>query len=122
MQSASLLPRLAELPEFGGRKNIAQFAWYGLQGSIQTLQGFRIYPAGVDPYGNDIIEAHTKDFGANIVISLIDVWVLKQTAQKVAPALWLPWTPIDHDPIPEAVVNALKGAHLTLSYSKWGAI
>lgn len=120
VQSASLLPRLADLPEFGGRDNIAQFAWYGLQGSVQNMQGFRIYPAGIDPYGNDIIEAHTKDFQANIVISLIDVWVMKQTAQKVAPALWLPWTPIDHDPIPEAVVEALQGAHLTLSYSKWG--
>lgn len=114
------MPRLAALPEFGGIGNIAQFAWYGLQGGIHDVGGLRIYPAGVDPYGNDIIEAHTKDFGANIVLSLIDVWVMKDTAQKVAPALWLPWTPIDHDPIPEAVVNSLKGAHLTLSYSKWG--
>lgn len=84
------------------------------------LGGLRCYPAGVDPYGNDIIEAHTKDFKANLVVSLIDVWVMKDTAQKVAPALWLPWTPIDHDPIPEMVLSSLQGAHLTLSYSKWG--
>jgi len=120
VQGRSLLPRLAALPEFGGINNIAMFAWYGLQGGIHDVGGLRCYPAGVDPYGNDIIEAHTKDFAANIVISLIDVWVLKDTAKKVAPALWLPWTPIDHDPIPEAVSNALQDAHLTLSYSKWG--
>lgn len=96
------------------------FAWYGLQGGVHEVNGFRVYPAGVDPYGNDIIDAHAKDFGANIIISLIDVWVMRDTARKVAPALWLPWTPIDHDPIPEAVLNALQGAHLTLSYSKWG--
>lgn len=120
IQGRSLLPRLAELPEFGGRENIAMFAWYGLTGGMHEVNGFRIYPAGADPYGNDIIEAHTKDFGANIVVSLIDVWVMRDTAKKIAPALWLPWTPIDHDPIPESVLNALQGAHLVLSYSKWG--
>ncbi len=88
VQGRALLPRLAELPEIGGRENIAQFAWYGLQGGVHHVDGFKIYPAGADPYGNDIIEAHTKDFQANIVISLIDVWVMKDTARKIAPALW----------------------------------
>ena len=120
VQGRSLLPRLAALPEFGGIQNIAMFAWYGMQGGMMDLSGLRCYPAGVDPYGNDIIESHAKDFKANIVISLIDVWVMKETAKKVAPSLWLPWTPIDHDPVPQAVINALQGAHLTLSYSKWG--
>jgi glycosyltransferase involved in cell wall biosynthesis len=120
VQGASLLPRLAELPEIGGRSNIAQFAWYGLQGSMLDYDGFRIYPAGVDPYGNDIIGAHSRDFAADVVITLIDVWVLKQTAKNVAPAKWLPWLPIDHDPVPEVFLDALEGAHLPLTYSKWG--
>jgi glycosyltransferase involved in cell wall biosynthesis len=88
VQGRSLLPRLAELPEVGGRENIAMFAWYGLQGGLHNVEGFRVYPAGVDPYGNDIIGAHTRDFGANVVISLIDVWVMQQTAEKIAPAFW----------------------------------
>ena len=120
VQSRSLLPRLAQMPAFGGIENIAMFAWYGSQGGVHNIGGLRVYPAGMDPYGNDIIEAHTKDFKANIVVSLIDVWVMKDTANKVKPALWLPWCPIDHDPVPEAVIGSLQGAHLTLSYSKWG--
>jgi glycosyltransferase involved in cell wall biosynthesis len=121
VQGKSLLPRLAELPEFGGRDAIAQFAWWGLQGGMHRVDGFRIYPAGMDPYGNDVIAAHTRDFDANLVVSLIDVWVMQDTANRVKPALWLPWTPIDHDPIPEAVINSLQGAHTTLAYAKWGA-
>lgn len=121
MQGRSLLPRLARLPEIAGRDNIAQFAWYGLQGGMHVVDGFRVYPAGADPYGNDIIGAHTKDFQANIVVSLIDVWVMKDTAAKIAPAIWLPWCPIDHDPIPDAVLESLQGAHTTLAYAKWGA-
>lgn len=120
VQGKSLLPRLAALPEFGGRDAIAQFAWYGLQGGAHQVDGFRILPAGNDPYGNDIIQAHAKSFGANVVISLIDVWVMRETAAKIKPALWLPWLPIDHDPVPAAVLQALEGAHLPLTYSKWG--
>lgn len=120
VQGRSLLPRLAELPEIGGRENIAQFAWYGLQGGIHNVNGFRIYPQGADAYGNDVIGAYTKHFGANIVISLIDVWVMRDTARQVHPAFWLPWLPIDHDPIPEAVLRSLEGAYMPLTYAKWG--
>lgn len=120
VQGRSLLPRLAGLPQIGGVENIAMFAWYGLQGGLHEVGGIRCYPAGADPYGNDIIGAHTKDFGANVVVSLIDVWVMKQTAEKIAPALWLPWLPIDHDPVPPAVLDSLQGAYLPLTYSKWG--
>jgi glycosyltransferase involved in cell wall biosynthesis len=121
VQGQSLLPRLAELPEFGSRESIAMFAWYGLQGGVHTVDEFKCYPAGNDPYGNDIIEAHAKNHGANIVVSLIDVWVMQETAKKVAPALWLPWLPIDHDPVPEKILTALDGAYRPLTYSKWGA-
>lgn len=58
---------------------------------MHEWEGFKIYPAGADHYGNDIIEAHTRDFGANAVVTLIDVWVLHNVAKKVKPALWLPW-------------------------------
>jgi glycosyltransferase involved in cell wall biosynthesis len=130
-QAASLLPRLAELPEFdggrddsqylrSGRKNWGQHAWYGLQSGLHFHQGFTIYPAGNDPYGNDIIGPHMKHFGANVLFSLIDVWVLRSTSQSIAPALFCPWFPVDHDPIPARVLDSLAGAHTPLTYAKWG--
>ncbi len=127
VQGRSLLPRLAELPEFGGepgslegRKNIGAFFWYGLQGGIHNVDGFTCYPAGNDPYGNDVIGRHAKHLGANIVIPLIDAWVLRNVAQSVAPALFCPWLPIDHDEVPQKVLEGIAGAHLPLTYSKWG--
>lgn len=127
VQSISAFIRLAELPEFGGepgsregRKNIAQHAWHGLQGGSMHVEGFKCYPGMDDPYGNDVIGRHTKDFGANIVITLIDAWVLRNTAQTIAPALYLPWFPVDHDPIPAAVLKGIEGAHMPLTYAKWG--
>lgn len=120
IQGKSLLPRLAALPQFGGRDNIAMFAWYGLQGGVHHVDGFRVYPVAGDAYGNDVIGAHAKDFDANLVVSLIDVWVMRDTARAVRPAIWCPWLPIDHDPVPQAVLRALEGAHLPLTYAKWG--
>ncbi len=120
VQGRSLLPRLAELPEFGGRENIANFAWYGLSGGIHHVDGFVVYPAFDDPYGNDVMGAHREHFGANVVISLIDVWVLRKPAEQVAPALFCPWLPIDHDPVPQQFFDSLAGAHLPLTYAKWG--
>ena len=109
------------MEEFGGgRDDIAQFAWFGLQGGMHKVEGFNIYPSGMDQYGNDVIGAYQKHFGANIVITLIDSWVLRDTAKNVYPALWLPWIPIDHDPIPRKVLEGIRGAHMPLTYSKWG--
>lgn len=120
VQGKSLLPRLADLPTVGGRQNVRVFAWYGLQGGAHVVDGFVTYPQGADPYGNDMIGQHSKDFGADVVVTLIDAWVLRDTAQKVAPAKWLPWLPIDHDPVPDAVLQAIESAHMPLTYSKWG--
>jgi hypothetical protein len=79
-----------------------------------------VYPGINDPYGNDVIGRHTNDFGANVVVTLIDAWVLRDVAKSVAPALFCPWFPVDHDPIPDAVLKGIEGAHTPLSYAKWG--
>lgn len=31
-----------------------------------------------------------------------------------------PWLPIDHDPVPQRVLDSLRGAYLPLTYAKWG--
>jgi glycosyltransferase involved in cell wall biosynthesis len=108
------------LPEIGGVQNLAMFAWYGLQGGMHDVGGIRCYPAGADAYGNDVIGAHCRDFAANVLVSLIDVWVMQDTANKIKPALWCPWLPIDHSPVPQKVLDSLQGAHLPLTYAKWG--
>ena len=120
IQGRSLLWRLANLPVFGSKEAIGIFAWYGLAGAIHTVDGFRCYPSGNDPYGNDVIGRHAKHHGSSIVASLIDVWVCKDVAKSIYPALWIPYLPIDHDPIPQRVLDSLQGAHLPVTYSKWG--
>lgn len=119
IQGRYLLPRLARAGH-----DIGIFAWYGLQGGMQTLSfgedlpPVPVYPQWVDPYGNDIVESHAKHFGADVVVTLMDVWVLREYGKKKM--RWIPYMPIDQDPIPDAIKTALKGAFRVVSYADYG--
>lgn len=113
IQAKYLLPEFQKLGHA-----VAQHAWSGLMGGVLNWGGMPIYPMGMDPYGNDIVEKHAAHFEADIVISLMDVWVLHQYGKKQM--RWIPYMPIDHDPIPPKVLSALEGAYKVVSYAKYG--
>lgn len=116
VQVKSVVPRLAALPEVS---EVAIFAWYGLYGGTMQWGPYTVYPGFADEFGNDLIGHHAKDFGADRVITLIDVWTQKQTARKVAPAKWAPWFPVDAQPAPQMVLDALEGADPPVVYSQF---
>jgi glycosyltransferase involved in cell wall biosynthesis len=120
VQAASLLPRLGALECVGGPENIALFAWYGVQGGLTQWGPHMVYPGHAHPYGVDVIGHHARHFGADVVITLIDVWTQEGVTEKVAPARWLPWFPVDTKPVSPRVLEALQGAALPLVYSHFG--
>ena len=93
-------------------------AFYGLQGTKMEANGVAIYPVGLDGWGNDIIDSHADNFGADMVISLIDCWVLKDFGQKL-PGRWYPWFPIDGEPIPESFKISLQGCMKAITMNQW---
>jgi FkbM family methyltransferase len=113
IQAKYLLPRFEAMGH-----QVAQFAFYGLQGALINVGNMPIYPVGFDLYGNDICEAHAEHFKADLVITLLDVWVLKNFGAKRMH--WSPWLPIDHQPAPPAVVKALEGAYRVITYAEFG--
>lgn len=123
VQTQAVLPRLAGLREVGGMGNVAVCAWYGLQGGVlewPTAAGpLRVLPGVGDAFGNDVIGHHARRFEADVVVTLIDVWTQKETARKVRPARWAPWFPVDCEPVPPRVLEALEGAWPVV-YSRWG--
>jgi glycosyltransferase involved in cell wall biosynthesis len=122
VQGKSLLPRLAALPEVGGRENVGIFAWFGLQGGIMEWDGFKVYPGGSHPYGVDMVGHYASDFSADVVITLIDIWTQQGVAEAVAPAAWWPWFPVDGRPLAAMVRRVLLEAPTArpLLYSHWG--
>ena len=118
VQGRSLLPRLQQLPEV---EEIAVFAWFGLQGGMLTAHGMNIYPQGVDPYGNDMYGAHCEHHKSDLLITLIDAWVLKPDLWNLpAHTKWASWYPVDHDRVPRAVEEVVRKSPYPLTYAKFG--
>lgn len=103
---------------------VAQFAWYGLQGAGLKLgsgdEELVIYPGYSDPWGNDVIGAHVEDFKADLVISLQDIWVLPENYAKTVGVPWACWFPIDQAPCPPVIVERAKTAAYPITYSHFG--
>jgi len=99
---------------------VAMFAWFGVNGGITQWGPHLVYPGHGHPYGIDVIGHHAKNFGADVVITLIDVWTQEGVAEKVAPAKWAPWFPVDTEPVSPKVLESLEGAALPVVYSKFG--
>lgn len=113
-QARQLIPRLQALGH-----DVAMHAWYGLEGSgILNFDGVPTYPKYRHGYGVDIVGAHARHFKADIAITLIDAWVLDAVMTGGVP--FVPWFPIDMEPIPPPVLNVVKDAYQPIVYSRFG--
>jgi len=111
-QTKVFLPRLQNL----GHKMSAT-AFYGLEGAILNMNGINIYPKGYHPYGSDITAANAKMEKADIIISLIDTWVLNAGQMQLYNNRWIPWFPVDSEPLPPAVLDSTKEAYKRIVFS-----
>jgi glycosyltransferase involved in cell wall biosynthesis len=112
-QVAQLLPRFRALGH-----EVAIHAWYGLEGGALNWDGAPVYPKYRHGYGVDIVGAHAANFKADMVLTLIDAWVLE--AGMTGPIPFVPWFPIDMEPIPPPVLNVVKDSFQPIVYSRFG--
>lgn len=112
-QTNLFVPRLQGL---GHQMSITAF--YGLEGGILQWGAIPIYPRGHHPYGADVMSAHAQHFKADIVISLIDAWVI-EPQMLIGGVRWVPWFPIDHLTVPDAVLQSVRVAWDRIVYSKF---
>jgi len=129
VQANSLLPRLAQHPNV---EEIGIFGYYGIAGGIcvlpvgENIPGVQSrmmahYPvSGSDGWGNDVVWEHARHFDADVIITLMDVWVLKQDYGHGG-FLWVPYAPIDHETIPPQVLDRLRQTYHPVAYSKHAA-
>lgn len=82
-------------------------------------EGITILQPAHDPLGNDIIEYYVNKYGIEAVITLVDVWRFDSRIWGKLP--WYPFTPIDHKPIPPAVLERLKVARKPIAMTRFGA-
>lgn len=105
-QTAQLVQRLK-----ADGHDVAVSAFYGLQGARLNWGEIPVYPAFLHQYGADVIMQHAAHhFGGDIkdglIITLVDAWVLP--AERLQEANVAMWVPIDHEPAPPKVIEAVK--------------
>lgn len=93
---------------------LACINFYGLDGGKITMDGITHYPKIADLWGGDAIIAHAADFKADVTITLQDIWVLNPEQMKAAKRL-ICYVPIDHEPIPPAILERLRLCYRVIS-------
>src|ERR1043165_2366537 len=112
-QTALGAPPLAQLGH-----DVAVSASWGLMGGVLNWEGVQVYPQGFHPYGMDIWGGHAQDFQADVMISLLDAWVLEPERLPEGCA-WVPWFPVDMSPTPKPVLEKVQRAALPLTMSRF---
>lgn len=111
------VPRLAN--EVTGHK-AGIIAYYGLEGGVLNMTpNVTVLPKRYHPYGNDIAVGHTQAWGARVMFSLTDVWVMN-VEEYPKEMMWIPWFPVDHEPMPSIVRTKLNSAWKRIAMSKHG--
>jgi glycosyltransferase involved in cell wall biosynthesis len=100
--------------------DIGIICFHGLQGGVMQM-GPKItcFPQRFHPYGNDIAVPHTISWGAQFMVSLMDTWVMNPE-EYVTGFKWIPWLPVDSDPIPQLIREKVNQAWKRISFSKFG--
>lgn len=110
--------------------NVTLSQWYGLQGqplpwaimsddNKEQVGTVTMLPhTGANDYGGGMLRDNYEFTKADVLITCSDVWVFGN--KTTAGLNFAPWLPVDHDPVPAAILDSLKTATYPMCYSKWG--
>ena len=100
--------------------NFSLINMFGQQGGrFKDEFGIYNYPIIDHIMGSDAMLYHGRHFQADIVIGLFDVWPQNPTyLQQIG--RFIPWMPIDYDPIPKGLLGNLRFANRIITMSKFG--
>ena len=112
-QTRLFAPRIRDL---GHQVEIVAF--YGQEGHISEWDGMRVWPKGLKTYGTDVaIEVYRRG-NFDLLISLIDAWVMPGEAFSAAGVRWAPWFPCDSEPLPDMIYEQVRHAEYPLVFSR----
>lgn len=98
--------------ELGGGGGVPHRVPLAHGGSVQII------PPTLDPLGSDLVIDHARQLRSDAVLSLVDAWGLRPEVWGQLP--WYPIAPIDHTPVPPAVLRSLQACRQPVAISKFG--
>ena len=97
----------------------AHVAFAGIEGGIFRLEGLTIYPRLMDAFGEDACIEHARDWQADVTFTFQDIWILDPGKLRRYKR-WIPYVPIDSDPLLPAVAARLPLAYEIVTLSQFG--
>jgi hypothetical protein len=98
------------------------FCFYGLSGGTLDYDGYTCWPnSDYNAWGNDVIKLHVERSKAELLITLLDLFVLDDKIWSEISVPWIPWTPLDSVGIGSATERMLHLASHPVAMSHFGA-
>lgn len=114
-QLRGLIPRLKTAGH-----DVAVAANFGVGGASLNWQGTVIYPLYEESQNADVIGYYARHFGADVVLSLYDIWALPKDTRRRLPCPWVALVPVDGTPVSSAMLERLRTVDYPVAYSKFG--
>lgn len=114
---------IRHLSELG--HEFANFAYYGLKGSELQAGDVVMFPQVGDAWGRDFAGKYAKRWRADVLVTLMDIWLLDDQLWPAGfaeslPCPWIAWFPVDGEPASPMTVRAAKKADYPVVYSRFG--
>jgi FkbM family methyltransferase len=94
-------------------------ALYGLEGAPLHWGDVKVYPKGFHLYGQDIAAANAGIEKADILISLLDAWVCEPDMLAMNKQRWVPWFPVDSEPLAASIRENVARAYKRIVFSQF---
>lgn len=92
---------------------------WGHQGApINWDAGVQVFGNSHHPFAMDVLYGHSRSWNADAIMTLMDTWVFD--LNSVRDMKWIPWYPIDTDPMPGIIKEKLSRAFMIVAMSKHG--
>lgn len=105
---------------------VAVSAFWGQEGCpavvpslIEDRSAIPVYPKAMHAYGLDVWQQHYDHFKADVLLSLVDAWVLDPSTIR-PDTRWAPYYPVDMDPFSIAVRRNVQAAWERVCMSLYG--
>ncbi len=96
---------------------------------VMRFNNYTLYPIGRDPFGNDMVDFLYNMVEADCLITLGDLYTFNSKDMPTDPertqvrgkkAVWVAWSPFDHDPLGFGDLEALRNITVPIAMSQHG--
>ena len=85
----------------------------------------KVYPKMAEPYGGDALVEHSRHNGIQVAFTMLDLFSLAPQYLENLTKLgikFIPYLPIDQEPVVPSILNNLRYAHKIITFSKFGQL